>query len=190
MTLPPLATMADVANWGYTLPTGQGDALLARASTRIRRAARESITTATVTAQADVDAGLVELPAPPIVSVTTVQAVATDGTLTTLTGWWWDGEHIVMPDPSITPYCVTRVQATYVRGRTVVPEGIVELTCQVAVRMSLTPAGMDIGIRERRVDDYTEVYAVEQLDAAGNLLPGELTALRDALGGRTVWVTS
>lgn len=191
MSLPPLATMADVANWGYTLPAGMGDALLDRASVRIRRAARESITTATVTVQADVHAGLVVLPAPPIVSVTTVQAVASDGTLSALTGWWWDGERIVMPNPSATtPFCVTRVQATYVRGRAVVPEGIVELTCQVAVRMSLTPAGMDIGIRERRVDDYTEVYAVEQLDAAGNLLPGELTALRDALGGRNVWVTS
>lgn len=188
MSLTPLATMSDVANWGYVLPAATGDALLDRASVRIRRAARESITPATVTVQTDVDGAVVVLPAPPVISVTTVQAVASDGTLSTLTGWWWDGDRIVMPTDPLT--CVSRVQVTYVRGRTVVPEGIVELTCQVAVRMSLTPAGMDIGIRERRVDDYTEVYAVEQLDAAGNLLPGELAALHDALGGRNVWVTS
>lgn len=186
MSLPPLATQADAAIWGYTLPADLADALLARASVRLRRAAHESISAATVTVQADVDCGTALLPAPPVISVSDVQQVNVDGTLSALTGWWWNGEELVMPPP---PVSVGRVQATYLRGRTVVPDGVVELTCQVAVRMSMTPAGMDIGIRERRVDDYTEVYASEQIDAAGNLLPGELTALRDALGVRTVWVS-
>lgn len=179
-----LATQADVANWGYTLPADRADALLARASVRLRRAARESISAATVTIETAVECGTVILPAPPVISVSDVQAVADDGTLSELTGWRWDGEQLVMP-----PYPPCRVQVTYVRGRTVVPEGVVELTCQVAVRMSLTPAGMDIGIRERKVDDYSETYAVEMIDAAGNLLPGELSALRNALGSRTVWVS-
>lgn len=187
MSLPPLATQADVAAYGYTLPPATADALLARASVRLRRAAKESISAATVTVQADVDCGMVDLPAQPVISVTDVQAVAADGTLSELTGWWWNGDKLVMPSPTSAP--VTRVQATYVRGRTAVPEGVVELTCQVAVRISLTPAGMDIGIRERKVDDYSETYATEQIDAAGNLLAGELAALRDALGSRTVWVS-
>lgn len=188
MALPPLATQTDLATWGYTLDAGIADGLLARASARLRRAARESISVATVTIQAGVDGNTVTLPAPPVIAVSDVQAVD-DGVLTPLTpgtDWWWDGEQIVLTCRQLR---VCRVQATYSRGRTVIPEGVVELCCQVAVRMGATPAGMDIGIRERRVDDYTEVYAVEQLDAAGNLLPGELTALRDALGSRTVWVS-
>lgn len=189
MTLASLATQADVANWGYTLPAGTADALLARASVRLRRAARESISVSTVTIQVDVDRGLVDLPAPPVVAVSDVQAVGDLGVLTPLvqgTDWWWDGEHIVL---TCTQPRVFRVQATYSRGRTVIPEGVVELCCQVAVRMSMTPAGMDIGIRERKVDDYSETYAVEMIDAAGNLLPGELSALHDALGTRNVWLT-
>lgn len=185
MALPPLATQADAAAWGYTLPAETADLLLARASTRLRRAARESISAATITIETAVDCDEVALPAQPVISVSDVQAVADDGTLTPLTGWRWNGEALMLtswPRPR-------RIQVTYLRGRTVVPDGVVELTCQVAVRMSLTPAGMDIGIRERRVDDYTEVYATEQIDAAGDLLPGERTALRDALGSRTVWVT-
>jgi hypothetical protein len=188
VVLPALATQADVANWGYTLPSDTADALLDRASVRLRRAAGEPITASTVTVQADVDRGVVLLPAPPVISVSDVQAVASDGTLSALTGWWWNGEHLVMPQPLPVP-CVSRVQATYLRGWATVPEGVVELTCQVAVRLSLTPAGMDVGIRQRTVDDYTEVYAVEQLDAAGNLLSGEMAALRDALSLRDVWVT-
>lgn len=189
MSLPALATQADVAVWGYTLPSATADALLARASVRLRRAARESISVSTVTVQVDVDRGLVELPAPPVVSVTDVQAVGDLGVLTPLvqgTDWWWDGEHVVL---TCNQPRVFRVQATYSRGRTVIPEGVVELCCQVAVRMSMTPAGMDIGIRERKVDDYSETYAVEMIDAAGNLLPGELSALHDALGTRNVWLT-
>lgn len=184
MVLPPLATQADAAAWGYTLPIESADALLARASVRLRRAARESISVATVTVETAVDCGFVDLPAPPVISVSDVQAVADDGTLSALTGWRWNGDRLVL-----APQPPCRVQVTYQRGRTVVPDGVVELTCQVAVRMSLTPAGMDIGIRERKVDDYSETYAVEMIDAAGNLLAGELTALRDALGSRTVWVS-
>jgi hypothetical protein len=189
VSLAPLATQTDVATWGYTLPVGQADALLARASVRLRRAARESISVSTVTVQVDVDRGFVELPAPPVVAVTDVQAVGDLGILTPLiegTDWWWDGERVVL---TCQQPRVFRVQATYSRGRTVIPEGVVELCCQVAVRMSLTPAGMDIGIRERKIDDYSETYAVEMIDAAGNLLPGELSALHDALGTRNVWLT-
>lgn len=107
-----------------------------------------------------------------------------DGSLTTVTGWWWDGERLHLPDCS-----VYRVDVTYQRGWAITPDGIVELTCQVANRLALTPAGMDIGIRQRSIDDYSETFAVEQMDVAGDLLPGELTALKRELSspGRA-WV--
>lgn len=189
MPLPALATQADAAAWGYTLPSGTADVLLARASVRIRRAAGEPITPSTVTVQLAVERRIVLLPAPPVIAVLAVQAVAADGTLSALTGWVWDGEKLNLPYPAILPE-PCRVQVTYTRGWTVVSPGIVELTCQVATRLSLTPPGMDVGVRERKVDDYSEVYAVEQLDIAGDLLPGELTALRRELCPIEVWVST
>jgi hypothetical protein len=190
VTLPALATQADAASWGYTLPSGTGDALLSRASVRIRRAAGQPITPSTVTVQLPVERRIVLLPAPPVIAVQTVKAVnPADGTLTVLTGWVWDGERLNLPYPAIIP-APCRAEVTYSRGWTVVSDGIVELTCQVATRLSLTPPGMDVGVRERKVDDYSETYAVEQLDIAGDLLPGELTALRRELGPLQVWVAT
>lgn len=187
MSLPALATQADAANWGYSLPSANADALLNRASVRIRRAAGEPITPSTVTVQLAVERRVVLLPAPPVISVTSVSSVADDGTMATLTGWVWDGEKLNLPYPAIVP-APCRVQVVYQRGWTVVSDGLVELCCQVATRLSLTPNGMDVGIRERKVDDYSETYAVEMLDAAGDLLPGELTALRRELGELNAWV--
>jgi hypothetical protein len=183
MSLPPLATQADATLYGYTLPADRADELLARASVRIRRAAGQPITPSTVTIQLAVEGSTLELPAPPVLGVQTVSAVARDGTLTALTGWWWDGEHLNLPD------CETaRAQVVYQRGWAVTPDGVVELTCQVADRLSDTPRGMEVGIRERAIDDYREVYAAEAVQAAGDLLAGELTALQRELGPRCVWV--
>lgn len=183
MSLPPLATAADAIFYGYTLPVDRVDELLARASVRIRRAAGQPITPSTVTLQLAVEGTTVELPAPPVITVQTVSAVARDGTLTVLTGWWWDGEHLNLPD------CDTlRAQVVYQRGWTLTPDGVVELTCQVADRLAETPRGMEVGIRERAIDDCREVYAAEAVQAAGDLLPGELTALQRELGPRCVWV--
>lgn len=189
MSLPALATQADALNWGYVLPPATADALLDRASVRIRRAAGQPITPSTVTVQLPVERRVVLLPAPPIISVSSVSSVADDGTMTTLTGWVWDGEKLNLPYPTIVP-APCRVQVVYTRGWTVISDGLVELCCQVATRLSLTPTGMDIGLRERKVDDYSETYAVEMLDAAGDLLPGELTALRRELGPLDAWVVT
>lgn len=184
MSLPPLATVADATAYGYSLPAASADTLLARASARIRRAAGQPITASTVTVQLAVDGRRVELPAPPVVEVQAVAAVdPDDGTISTLTGWWWDGECLRLAD------CDTRrVQVTYERGWNPVPDGVVELTCQVANRLAVTPIGMDAGIRERAIDDYRETYAAEMTQSAGDLLPGELTALERDLGCRGVWV--
>lgn len=183
MSLPPLATDADAVSYGYTLPEASAGVLLARASVRIRRAAGQPITPSIVTLQVPVEGGLVELPAPPVLEVQTVQAVAEDGTLTTVTSWWWDGEHL-----HLTTCLAHRVQVTYRRGWEPLPDGVVELACSVADRLANTPRGMEVGVRQRSIDDYSETYAAEATQSAGDLLPGELTALQRELGGRCVWV--
>lgn len=185
MSLPPLATEADATTYGYTLPSGSAAALLARASARLRRAAGQPITPSTVTVQLAVEGGCVELPAPPVLEVQAVSAVDEEGALTTLTGWWWDGEKLRL----VTCFA-HRVQVTYQRGWDPLPDGIVELTCEVADRLADTPKGMTVGLRERAVDDYREVYAGEAVQAAGDLLPGELTALQRELCTPCVWVVS
>lgn len=184
MALPALATLDDAVAYGYSLPADSATTLLTRASVRIRRAAGQPITPSTVTVQLPVESICLELPAPPVITVTDVEAVASDGTTSALTGWWWDGEHLHLPDDCAT----TRVQVTYQRGWDPLPDGLVELTCQVASRLANTPVGMDVGIRERAIDDYRETYAAESIQAAGDLLPGELTALQRELGARCIWV--
>lgn len=186
MSLSPLATTADATGYGYALPDASATELLNRASVRIRRAAGQPITPSTVTVQLAVDGCTLELPAPPVIEVQTVDEVACDGTTSTLTGWWWDGEHLRLP----ADCTAVRVQVTYQRGWDPLPAGIVELTCQVANRLANTPVGMEAGIRQRTIDDFSETYASEAMQSAGDLLPGELAALQRDLGGRSVWVVS
>jgi hypothetical protein len=192
MPQPALATPEDAAAWGYDLPSDTASALLSRASVRIRRAAKHPIAPpATITLELPVTGSEIALPVHPVIAVLKVQTVADDGTLTTLTGWRWNGDRLEVPCPwPVLGLKPPRASVQWQAGFPVASDGIVELTCQVATRLSMTPAGMDVGIRERKVDDYSETYAVEQLDIAGDLLPGEEKALRRELGVLQVWTTS
>lgn len=189
MSLPALATQVDATTYGYTLDPATADALLLRASVRIRRAAGQPITPSTVTVELPVEHDLtVLLPAPPVISVTSVTQVQRDGTRTVLTGWRWDGVRLLLACPPAWPP-PWRVDVEYQRGWSVIPDGVVELTCQVANRLASTPAGMEIGIRQESIDDYSRTFATDVLDVAGDLLPGEITALKRELGEvPAVWV--
>lgn len=188
MTLDPLATQADAETYGYTLPDGTAEAFLARASARVRRAAGQPITPSVVTLQLTPESRKVELLAPPVIEVQTVSTVNDDGMTAALTGWWFDGTYLRLPHQH--SHCRTDLEVTYRRGWEVLSAGLVELVCQVAHRLSVTPVGMDAGIRQQAIDDYSITYASETMQVAGDLLPGELTALRAELGSRTVWVVS
>ena len=183
MSLPPLATQADAAAYGYTLPPAMADGLLARASARIRRAAGQPITSSTSTVRLTATDGTVTLPGPPITAVSSVLGVSCDGS-TSVLGWWcWNGSTLTVP-------CGTdQVEAVFTRGYTVVPDGIVELTCAVASRFAATPASAEGLLRSRQIDDYSETYATEAIGAAGDLLPGEREALEDVLGTPEAWMT-
>jgi hypothetical protein len=183
MSLPPLATQADATTYGYSLPAATADALLARASARIRRAAGQPITSSTSTVRLAEHDGTVALPGPPITAVTSVVAVDSTGTTTALPWWCWDGERLTVP-------CGTgQVEVVYTRGYGTVPDGIVELTCAVASRFGATPAGADGLLRSEQIDDYSRTFATEAITAAGDLLPGELEALEAALGTPEAWMT-
>lgn len=187
--LPALATTDDATGYGYTLPDTTGAALLARASARIRRAAAQTITSTTVTLtleprrEEEHFAGRwagrehVVLPSPPITAVEQVLTVPTDGTQPQpIEGWAWDGEERVW-----LPWGTGRVAVTYTRGFDPVPDGLVELCCEVAYRLGQTPDGEGL-IRQQSVDDYSVTFATEQIVAGGDLMPGELAALQRLLG--------
>jgi hypothetical protein len=177
VSLPPLATQADADALGYTLPADRADGLLARASARIRRAAGQPITPSDVVWQAKPVCGEITLPAPPIVAVNAVAEVADDGTTTPLTGWRWDGNTLHICDE------VEGVQVSYTRGWATIPDGVVELCCEVASRLAEVPTEGEGMVRQRSIDDYSVTYASEQIAAGGDLMPGELAALERELGG-------
>lgn len=183
MSLPPLATPADAAAYGYSLPPASADALLARASARIRRAAGQPITSGTSTVRLPAHDGTVALPGPPVTAVASVVAVDCTGTTSALAWWCWDGDRLTVPCGA------GQVEVVYTRGYTTVPDGVVELTCAVASRFGATPAGSDGLLRSEQIDDYSRTFATEAITAAGDLLPGELEALEAALGTPEAWMT-
>ncbi|WP_424216029.1 hypothetical protein ACN20G_28185 (plasmid) [Streptomyces sp. BI20] len=174
--LPPLAEPNDAARLGYQLPAGAEAALLDRASTRIRRAAGQPITRRSSTARLAVDEHRVKLVAPPVVEVTRVEYIDDTGLPVALTGWRWDGaDRLTLPDrPALL---VRLVEVTYTHGFDPIPDELVDLCCAVASRLADTPAGMEAGIRQQSIDNYSVTYAAEQIATSSGLLPGEEKAL-------------
>lgn len=186
MSLPPLATQADADTYGYTLPADTADAWLARASVRIRRTAGWAINSATHTVRFPVDDDEIVLPSPPVTDVASVARIAHDGTVTLLDPtrqWAWDGgERITLRARA------DLAEVVFTHGFVTIPDELVDLTCQVAQRLSNTPLGMEAGIRSVTIDDYSRTFAAEARTDAACLLPGEQDALDDILAVPTAWV--
>ncbi|MYR62415.1 hypothetical protein GTY54_41520 [Streptomyces sp. SID625] len=183
--LPPLATPPDAAAYGYQLPPERAEALLARASARVRRAAgRGAITAQTSEVRLPVVRGTVTLLGAPVVSVSGVRAVTEDGGTGEQIAWRWGGDGLL----AVPHHLVDQVDVTYRHGFEVLPDGLVELVCQVAFRLSQQPAQGEGMLRTASVDDASFTYASEQIAAAGDLMPGELQALKSALGTPSTWV--
>ncbi len=173
-----LASLPDAIRLGYTLPAGQEESLLLRASVRIRRAAGYPISSTTSTVRYVVDDGRVTLLGSPVTAVTAVAKLAEDGG-GTLTGWRWDGGNRLFGVPSWG-----QVNVTQTHGWTVIPDELKDLVCSVAARLGVSggAAGMEAGIRSESIDDYSVTYAAETLTMASDLLEGEKAALRQILG--------
>ncbi|MEU9400545.1 hypothetical protein [Streptomyces sp. NPDC048242] len=182
--LPSLATPADAVSYGYELPAARSDGLLARASARVRRAAGRAITAQTSEVRLPVSRGMVRLPGAPIVAVYGVREVDEQGQQGDQVAWVWSGgEKLAVPD-----HLVHQVDVTMRHGFEVLPDGLVELVCQVAFRLSQQPAQGEGMLRTASLDDASFTYASEQIAAAGDLMPGERTALESALGTPSTWV--
>ena len=131
MALPPLATAADLTDFGYEdVPV----ALLLRASTRVRRYTRQEITPGTTTVTLH-GVGPWLLPQRPVTEVTTVVDAEENQV-----------EHELRGQHLHTRRCGP-LTVTWSHGFSPLPDELVELVCSIASRMASTPAGMHAGAR-------------------------------------------
>lgn len=166
-----LATVADLeARLGRDLSAteiARAEALLAGASARVRVYTGQQFEQATTTDRLRVRAGRIRLPQRPVTAVSAIADV--DGNVIDFS--WYSGA-------LISGLGVRRewVDVTYTHGYVVIPDDVVEVVCQIALRAFGTPAESS-GITQESIGSYS--YSVGPVAAAGavGLLNEERSAL-------------
>lgn len=174
MPLPPLATAEDMAAFGYE-PVD--DAVLLRASTRVRRYTRQQITPGTSTTTLT-GVGPWRLPQRPVTRV--IEVKDKDGNRVR-----WELRGSVLCSRSCAPLTVE-----YEHGMDPLPDALVELVCQIASRIAATPAGLVAGVRTEQAGAETITWGSDAYAASSGLTDEEKEAL-DVLFPklpRTVWL--
>ena len=160
-TLPPLVTAADMAAYGYPPAS---DAVLARASARVRRYTGQQITRGTSTVTLN-GVGPWLLPQRPVVAVTS--AVDADGQPV---AFEVRGQHVYVDGcPPVT--------VTYEHGWDQLPDGLVEVVCQIANRLATQPDAVASGVRQESAGGEAITWSVEALEGSAGLTPAERKAL-------------
>lgn len=179
-----LASQADMTRFGYTPPVN-ADALLDRASARIRLAAGHQIidfgqSTVTFPPPPTGKLSLWQTPVVGIVSVT-----LDDGQ--TVDDYELVGNDLFLPRSQpgygfgyIGSYDSWRyhdITVTYSHGYAVLPDELVELVCSVAIRLGGTKPDRDPAVQAQTVGDVSQTLNPALTNVAG-LLPGEEATLR------------
>ena len=185
-----LATTSDLTRFGY-VPPANADALLARASARVRLAAGHQKLTAdtsvaTFPPSPEPERHLWQFPATLVHSVIrndTQEDVTADCDLV--------GNDLVLPQyanysylyPSSPPawYAFTSVTVTYDHGFQALPDELVELVCAVAMRLSGTKPDRDPAIAAQAVGDVSQTINPAVLEFNAGLTPGEEATIRRVL---------
>lgn len=200
--LPPLANPSDAVALGYTLPPATAQALLTRASSRIRSYSKQQVARVENDVQTYriIDGGI-RLPQRPADRPSAVVANNQFGVGFPLTWYTWDGWLLECPHRRPTLYwqpwniwpldwsgmCLCTAftaTVTYSHGFTTNPDELIDLTCSVAERLANTAPGMESGVRSEGVGDYTVTFSVESLDTASGLLPGEKVTVDQIFGNK------
>ena len=200
--LPPLANPSDATALGYSLPPATAQALLTRASTRIRSYSKQQVTRVENDVQTyRITDGGIRLPQRPADKPIAVVANNQFGVGFPLTWYTWDGWLLECPHRrpaldwqpwNIWPMgwagmclCTAfNATVTYSHGFTTLPDELLDVTCSVADRLANTAAGMESGVRSEGVGDYTVTFSVESLDTASGLLPGEKVTIDQIFGAK------
>ncbi|MBB4985031.1 hypothetical protein [Streptomyces nymphaeiformis] len=184
MTLPPLATAADLVAAGATGTDAAIDMALRRASARVRKYTRQDITfVASETVELPGGERVLRLPQYPLVvdggnPLTVVEVADFSGIEWTaiegrdysrlgneLTrGFPWQAPTRLMGWPWNRPQGVwaPKVRVTYSHGYEEVPDDIVDVVLDLAT-MNLSNPG---NLREVAIDDYRQVFASETIGGA------------------------
>lgn len=176
MALPPLATAADLADFGYDEDID--DALLLRASVRVRRYTGQQITpgVSTVTLRAS-PYQLPQRPVQAVTSVTTEQGAPLPHRLLA-----WGVLEV--------PGCGGPIVVEYEHGYAELPEGLVELVCSIASRMANTPAGVHAGARTEQAGGESITWGSDAYGGTTGLTEAERSELDRLLPRppRTTWL--
>lgn len=182
-----LATTDDLTRFGY-VPPASADALLDRASARIRLAAgHQEITsdTSVVTfpPSPERERRLWQFPATlvhTVVRLDTQQDITADCDLV--------GNDLVLPQyadfdylfPTSGPawYAFTAIMVTYDHGFQTLPDELVELVCSVAMRLSGTKPDRDMAVSAQAVGDVSQTINPAALQFNAGLLPSEEATIR------------
>ncbi|MEY2249315.1 hypothetical protein AB8A21_41460 [Streptomyces sp. BF23-18] len=158
MTLPPLATVAQLEDW-LQVPRGSAPVntvtlALGIASDMVRREAKTTFTVRTVTVWKAIEDGEIRLPGP----VTSVGAVVLDGsTLAEGTDWVLEGDVIRLT--SLYRRRCGRARVTFTFGWPVVPMEIVGLVLDVGARACVNPKNL----RQESTGQRSVTFASETL---------------------------
>lgn len=163
-TLPPLVTPLDMIAYGYEQVS---DAILARASARVRRFLRQQITagSSVIVVQGP---GPWLLPQRPVDAITSV--IDRDGNPV---GWELIG-------PRLRAARCAPLTVTYTHGWPVeaLPDDLTELVCAIAARLAQTPSTVGAGARTEQAGGESVTWGVEAFSAGSGLTPAERNSLR------------
>lgn len=196
-----LATLTDLHRLGYTSPKITPGYVM-RASTRIRSFARQKVSKVVDDTVILPMAHPLYLPQRPVISVSKVEAVYFDDTLTVIPAsawqlrnnivygigcrlgwhccgadccedWPWNGWYVRLSD---------FVKVTYTHGYDPIPDDIVDVVGSVAERIAHQPKG-GAYVTSHKIDDFAETFG-DQTQHASGLLPGEENTVKRILGVR------
>ena len=185
MSLPPLATAADLASaLQRTLDPVQAELAIRRASARVRKYCRQDLTfTQADTVTIPGGSRILRLPQRPLVvdasnpltvtelfGITGVQYIAIEGrdftrlgnNLTRGQAWW--AQTRLMGWPWLRPQgaWAERVQVTYSHGYQVIPDDITDVVLDLAAMNLTNPQAL----RQESIDDYSRTFAAETIGSA------------------------
>lgn len=182
MPLPPLVDSPDLTRFGYDTTTVT-DAYLERASARVRRYTRQTITeeiSDTVTRRGFSPLSLPQRPVNEVTSVTWLDG--RDVPEFTVVGSLLYLRDLVTPTMEIPPLyrpnanCQpTTVIVTYDHGYSELPDDLVELVCAVAARLAGSRSTGES--KQLTVGGYSETFTTESIEGASGLLPNEERSL-------------
>lgn len=181
MALDPLITTADLDTYGYAIPDTVDDvAMIARASARLRRCVRQDITAGTTTGLQLPGRGPWLLPQRPATSIATVEDA--DGNTIATTDWLLSAS-VLRVEPWVVWSCDPLKQyvtvTSYDHGFDTLPDGLIELACQVASRLGNAPASLTAGVTQEQGGNESVMWGSDAWAGVSGLTSGEEAAIRE-----------